>query len=765
VIHARTRRFVTAALAAVLTLGIPASALGAPATPAPTTGPAPAPTPAQTPPRPKVTEAQALAALREFFSIPEKRANFDYQGTLVTEGNKQIWRFEASYRDGNMGMGFTLGAVDAMTGRILQFSGTQMLPRPIRLGRLANEKSREDALVRAEALLKKVVPDRFYRLREATSLVLGYYNPAIENQGDVYNFTWVEYVDDIPFPASSVTVGVHKQTLEYVSLQVGLQDGLTFQRGPAKVTPEEALKVYQTEVTPALSYQPIPLSYPYGYSKIAEVKLLYSMGNMWRAVDAMTGQWAEEPTFGPPPGEEGKTPPEPEPVPAGDVTPVMASVLPLTKADARALAGVILEIPAEDLRSDEGMWMDEDLHRFSFYDEKMSASVQLDPKSGLIRNAWRNSYSPAISSMPRKDEPQPDPVVTPEMEELAKQAAFTVVQTYFSQVAGQMRLTLNDPYWTENPAQPTRHFRFTRQVNGLDLPNDSIYVSIDLSTMKWREISSNLTMGLEFPDPAGVISPEKAREAALAGRQPILIYRPVYPKPTQEGPYYGPMPQPTEAQLVYVLRPEAYSSQIDAMTGEPFVWSGYGAEELAAAYGKVDDHWAEGEFQYFLSRGTILPGQLAPEGPLSRGLAVALLLARGTEFDKPFGSNSGLPYTDLEGHAAYDTVRTAWNQGWLRPVDTETAFRPDAPVTRAEFAVWAVRALGYGNLARAESLITRDSYSDMADLTVEQRNAVNFLSALGLLGPAEKFRGAEPMTQAEGVALTARIYNFLLASK
>jgi hypothetical protein len=764
VIDARTRRLVTAALAAVLTLGIPASALGAPATPVPTTEPAPAPAPAQTPPRPKVTETQALAALRGFFSIPEKRANFDYQGTLVTEGNKQMWRFEASYRDGNMGMGFTLGAVDAMTGRILQFSGTHMLPRPIRLGRLAYEKSREDAWARAEALLKKVVPDRFDRLREATSLVLGYYNPAIENQGDVYTFTLVEYVDDIPFPASSVTVGVHKQTLEYVSLQVGLQDGLTFPRGPAKVTAEEALKVYQTKVAPALSYQLIPLSYPYGYSKIAEVKLLYSMGNMWRAVDAMTGRWAEEPIYGPPPGKE-ETPREPEPVPAGNVTPVKASALPLTKADARAMAGVILEIPPEDLRSEEGMWMDNDQHRFSFYNEKMSASVQLDPKSGLIRNAWRNNYSPAVPSMPGKGDPQPDPVVTPEMEEQAKQAAFTVVQTYYSQVAGQMRLTSPDPYWTENPAQPTRHFRFIRQVNGLDLPNDSLYISIDLSTMKWREISSNLTMGLEFPDPADVISPEKARDAALAGRQPILIYRPVYPKPTQEGPYYGPMPQPTEAQLVYVLRPEPYGSQIDAKTGEPFVWNGYGAAELADAYGKVDDHWAEGEFQYFLSRGTILPGQLNPDGTLSRGLAVALLLARGTEFEKPFGPTMDIPYTDLEEHAAYDTVRTAWHQGWLRPVGTETAFRPDAPVTRAEFAVWAVRALGYGPLARAELLSTRDRYSDMADLTAEQRNAINFLSALGLLGQAETFRGAEPMTQAEGVSLTARIYNFLLASK
>lgn len=769
--HYGSKRFVTAALATVLMVGIPGSALAAPGeqviiTNATTTPamPAPAPMPARETPKPKITEEQALDAVREFFSLPEKRPNFDYRANLTKEGTKLIYRIDATYREGNSTTGFSLGAVDAMTGRILQYSGWQMLPQPIRTGPLTNVESREDAKARAEALLKRVVPDRFASLKEGGPWQAAYYYGGNANQGDIYQFVFTEYVNGIPFPSSSVTVGVHKQTLAYMNLNVGLQEGLSFQPGPAKVTPEEALKVYQAAVTPKLGYHTKTVGFPYGYSIPGEVKLLYSIDNLWRAVDAMTGDWADEPNYYPGPPTPETPPPAPEAVPAGNVKPVKAAALPLTQNTAREFAAEILGVSAIDLRDDDYGYSDEQLYRFSVYQENNSASIHLDRKTGLIRNAWRSSSMEFSSAAPAEvsTKAEPEPAVTPEIEEKAKHAAITLVQTYFSDLRDQLLLTY-DPFWRENPEQPDRRFRFTRQVNGLEVPNDAIYISIDLRSMQWREISSNLTMGVTFPAPAGVISSEAARGAALAGREPILIYYPVYPDMTKVGPHYGPMPQPTEARLVYVLRAEPFSGLIDAQTGKP---SGLGSpDSLDAALDKVEGHWAEGEFQHFLSRGAITPDRLAPEGPLTRSIAVALLLGRSAQFNHyPFG-NGNVPYTDIEEHESYGAVRTAWNQGWLSPVGGETAFRPDAPVTRAEFAVWAVRALGYGTLARAESLVVRDAYQDMADLTVEQRNAVNFLSALGLVGPADGFRGTEAMTQAEGVAVAARIFNYLLTSK
>ncbi|MDF2630603.1 MAG: Propeptide PepSY amd peptidase [Symbiobacteriaceae bacterium] len=767
--HSRSKQFVSATVAAVLVLGIPASALGAEAPPAAVTeqatpakpAPAPAPAPAKKAPEPKITEAQALAALQEFFTLPEKRPNFDYQANLAVEGDRMIWRIEATYREQNSTTGFSLGAVDAMTGQILHYAGPQWLPQPIRTGPLTGVKSRESAKARAEALLKKVVPHKFAFLQEGGPWTSAYYYGGMEDRGDTYQFVFTEYVNGIPFPGSSVTVGVHKQTLAYESLQVGLMEGLTFQPGPAKVTPEEALKVYQTEAKANLAYYAFTVGYPYGYPKPSEVKLLYSIDNMWRAVDAMTGKWAEEANYYPRPEPE-KPLPAPEPVPAGNVTPVKAAAVPLTKETARAFAAEMLGVRAVDLRVDDYGYMDEQLYRFSIYDEHGSATVQLDPKSGLIRNAWRHQSGPMSPPSEGSAEAQPEPPVTPEMEEQAKQAAFAVAQTYFSDLRDQLQLT-PDPFVTENPEQSSRRFRFTRKIHGLEVPNDYMYVSIDLKTLKWQEISSNFTLGLAFPEPTGVISAEKALAAALAGREPMLIYRPIYPEMSPDQPRFGPLPRPTEAQLVYVLRPESNSGTIDAFTGEPGALGS--PSNIETAFAKVDGHWAEGELQYFIGRGTITGDRLAPDAPLSRGLAIAILLGRTNQFNHyPFGG-SDLPYSDIEQHDSYGAVRAAWNEGWLRPTGDETTFRPDASVTRAEFAVWAVRALGIGALARSESLQVTDAYPDLGGLTVEQRNAVNFLAALGLLKSGGTFRGNDTMTQAEGAALTVRIYNFLLAAK
>ena len=225
----------------------------------------------------------------------------------------------------------------------------------------------------------------------------------------------------------------------------------------------------------------------------------------------------------------------------------------------------------------------------------------------------------------------------------------------------------------------------------------------------------------------------------------------------------GPLPQPVAAELVYILAPESEFQLIDALTGDPTNWDGQPDSDLAEASRKVSGHWAEGELQYLLTRGIIAPGQLNPDAAMSRSQAVTLLLHRSREARGRTIRPVVLPYADLPtSHGAYDAVRAAWLEGWLRPAPDEKAFRPDAPVTRAEFVVWAARALGLGELARS-GLAVRSEYTDLAGLPAEQRNAAVFLQALGLLNPGAAFRGSDPMTQAEGAALTVRIYNYLVA--
>lgn len=748
------RRVTGATLAMLLALGVPAAAVQAAELPPVQTVSAPAPPNPAPLPAPTITSSQAEAALKEFFTLPQRSEQVELQWNLSRLGPKRTWDLRLTVRDANGATGFPLASVDAITGRVLRYGSYGMLPGPVRTGPLGPVRTEDEARARAWSLVQKLAPEKADVLKEAPVGVPGYVQrfsgSGVAVAGDVYDFTWVEYHDGVPFPGSRVSVGVKKQTLDYAFAYVSLDDSMKFQAGPAKVSAEEALKLWQAQANPTLAYQPILSSSPYGPAKTTGYRLVYTVGNVGRAIDATTGTWARD--FGPyPPAETDTKPAEPEAVPAGSVTPLVPQALPLSDAAAQKLALAILEAPeGTELQTGNTSSSQEKLLHYSFWGQGSYGTIEFEPKTGLIRSASKHT---APSWLPFGQ----SKTVTPEQEAQAKQAAFAVVQTYYSQLRDQVRLVAQPSTFGPQDNQ-FRRFRFVRYVNDVAVPAETITTSIDLSTMTWVEMGARWTTGVTFPSPAGAISSEQARETVLADRKPTLIYRPVYPPVTQDQLRKGPLPRPTEAALAYVLTPPA-TPQVDALTGHPV-----GAlSDLQAAYKQVTGHWAEGELQFMLARGIVRPDQFNPDAALTRAQAVALLLNRTQQHSGRRPSvPAELPYTDLpETDPAYGTVGMAWVEGWLRPLGDEQTFRPGAPVTRAEFAVWAVRAMGLGDLARS-GLTVQAEYNDLGALTAEQRNAVSFLRALGLLAPADTFRGAEPLTQAAGAALTVRIYNYLL---
>jgi hypothetical protein len=304
-----------------------------------------------------------------------------------------------------------------------------------------------------------------------------------------------------------------------------------------------------------------------------------------------------------------------------------------------------------------------------------------------------------------------------------------------------------------------RHFTFMRYVNGVPVNTDNIGVTIDLNTMQWRDFSCNWTTGVTFPSPEHVISPAEAAIKFYAGKQPRLIYQPVFPA-VVPGPYSTPAP--TKAQLVYVLESRPDASMVNALTGELTGYDGQPISAMAEAVQKVQGHWAGGALRYLLTRQALDLDTLNPDAPVTRLQAVQMLLQREP---MPYGRDmrpATLPFADIkQSDPGYNTVLAAYREGWLPSADT---FRPQEQVTRAEFAVWAVRALGYGDLARSPLSVT-PVYSDMKGLTGEQVNAIHFLHSLGIVGAGERFRPADVLTQAEGAVITARIYNYLLAKR
>jgi hypothetical protein len=774
------RRFASASIAMLLTIAAPAGAArAAESATAQSTAPVPAPPPppagsSTTPPQPvpfaeaKITQAEAEAAVTTLFKLPQPSEKVELQWNLSQYGNRLTWELQVNIQetDGS-GSGFGLASVDAVTGRVLRYGGYNMIAEPIRTGPLGAPHGMDEARARAWALVQKAAPEKADLLRPAPGGSPNqfeqyyYYGYGAANTGDIYNFTWIEYHDGVPFPASSVSVAVDKQSLDYVNMNVNLLDAISFQAGPAKLTAEAALQFWQAEAKPSLAYQPVQQSNPYGMAQPRGYKLVYSLGNLNRQVDAMTGTWVGNASPYPSPPAAAKPAGEPETVPSGSVTPVLPKALPLSDSDAQSLATAVLEPPqGAALRSNNDMFSEERLIQFHLFGQGNSGSIALDPKSGLIRNAYRYFNTQPMQPGASKDDSAAAKPVTPEQEAQAKQAAFAVVQTYYSQIREQLRLDPLPPFGGPQDSQ-VRRFRFTRYVNGLDVPNESVYVTIDLATMKWRDMNASWTNGVSFPSPGAAIAAEKAQETAMADRKPMLVYRPVYPAINKEQAVKGPAPQPTEAALAYTLTP-GIAPQVDALTGQAVGYDVVPASEVEAAYQRVTGHWAEGELRFALSRQLLSPVQLKPEAPLTRAQAVAMLLVRSQHLSRIGTPAAALPYNDLsDSDPAYGAVRMAWSEGWLRPVDADKAFRASDVVSRVDFAVWAARALGLGDLARTQLRVDA-GYKDLDGMPLEQRNAISFLRALGLLPAEDSFRPTQAMTQAEGAALTVRIYNYLL---
>jgi hypothetical protein len=754
----RLRRITTGLVLVTLTL---ASAVG-PAWAESSSGaavPAPEVAPPMAPveiirPEPKLTKDEAVAKLEQFFTLPEESANVRIEANLSTHGTTPVWDFVLVVQEGNGATGSGIATVDAVTGRILQFNKAYAAPGQIHTGPMDKVRSEAEARAKAIALVQQLRPAEAagLHLQEPES---GYDNYYGNGATEAYSFTFITEHDAIPYTAGQVQVALDKFTLDCLQFSAQLPEGIHFPAGPAVLTPAAALKVWREGVQPMLSYQPVMSGYTMTGGKPSVMKLVYRFDQGLVPVDAMTGDLTKPPYVQPDlaPGEA---------VPAGTTPSAKPAKLPLTEAAAMSLATMLLNPPdGITVQPERGMFQDpEGLIRLAWYSTGSNAFVALDPQTGMIRQAWQSGpvEQPRAEAVPGSEaKPQPAPVkATPEQESRAKAAAIAVVQTYFSDQLDQLRLQPNTST-AQYDQYPMRGFTFQRYVNGIPVGYDTISVSIDMRTMAWQSLNSNWTTGLAFPEPANLIEPAKAEEQFFEGLTPLLQYQPVYPEPVPGGMWDR---TPSESQLVYVLQPGP-SVMLDAFNGEALDYGGSALRERQAAFDQLKGHWAEAELRYALRTQAIAAEKLDPDAAMSRAEAAYMLPSANRNARMGWGAAVTLPFTDLTaGTAVYGVVAGAYSQGWLKPVDG-VLFRPTEPVTRAEFAVWAVRRLGLGDLARS-SLTVAAPYTDLQGLTAEQQHAAAFLQALGLLAPADRFRGADPLTQAEAAALTVRLFNFTL---
>ena len=82
-------------------------------------------------------------------------------------------------------------------------------------------------------------------------------------------------------------------------------------------------------------------------------------------------------------------------------------------------------------------------------------------------------------------------------------------------------------------------------------------------------------------------------------------------------------------------------------------------------------------------------GKFYPDRPITRAELTAII----TRFVRSTGTGATAPFTDVEGHWAYDNIAQAYKNGWINGYD-DGSFRPDVEITRAETFAMVNRMLG-----------------------------------------------------------------------
>jgi len=175
----------------------------------------------------------------------------------------------------------------------------------------------------------------------------------------------------------------------------------------------------------------------------------------------------------------------------------------------------------------------------------------------------------------------------------------------------------------------------------------------------------------------------------------------------------------------------------------------------------IDDiagHWGEENINYTASRGVLCgtdEGEFSPDMPVTRGMfATAMGRMHGIDTDL-YTQNAFSDVSENEYYAPY--IQWAANNGIIEGV-TQNEFMPEAPMTRLDMAT---AVYNYIDCYRfdVKSPGFYDTFADISDCAVEEREAIEYISRAGLVNGVDKgmFDPYGLLTRAETATVLSRV--------
>lgn len=686
----------------------------------------------------KVSREEAIAVVRKLFTIPEElgEPNVTIHQSRVNATWSLNWQPSKKQPD----MVSVYADVDAVTGEVRSFSqhkGTPDDPTPL-------SHTRDEAYnLAVEWLNKLAMPykEQLVYLDSPSAYGFGYYGGPNAS----YSFRWDRVAHGYNVRDNGVDIAINARTGALERFHLQWRTDLTFKMPEAEVNQDQALAAYRDHLPMRLQYQ--RFNKP-GTDEF-EWKLVYQPVTGFYplvSTDGKLADWSGVPLDMARYGNHRIVP--------APAAPYVAPGQPLTRDEALALAKKVAgrtDEPTGSSYREQGEETKTQLWDFSWHPERelkegeFAVDVQVDVGSGLIihYSSWGPHKQPTADQQPKIS-----------LEE-AQEMSIAFIRTYRPDLAGKSVMLVEPahPKYAGQGMPITNYYlRFQALRDNIPVAGNEVSMDIDAMNGQIRYFWANSSEGLkgEFPAPTGVITPADGVNSALnyQGLTPTWMT----PTPAGNGkePYREPV---TEAVIFFGPRRDHNMAALEAKTGAPLDHMGRDLIEMAKRPTDIEGHFAQREIELFWARGIFelkdgkfMPGEMATGADLTRWL----VLARGLRPYPSFNfaqsmARGGAPAQEaalkLERSADAPYFGAALQAGILVPEDFAEIDDPFGPITREQLALWAVRSMGYGRIAKMPSRIDLP-YADASAIGPKYANAVAVLHGLGIVAGGSDVRFA-----------------------
>lgn len=648
--------------------------------------------------KPNIELKQAIEIAKKALDLKTDGYDFSYN---YYENEKKTWMLQWNLKGGVSGSIYV--SIDAENGDILSMNiwssndqTTSKIPKY----------TKDQCLKKAEEFIKKMQPQNYKYVKLNNSF--DYYYPYDNIYSNTYNFRFVRYINNIPFPDNGMYVSINKNTLKVVGYSYQW-DEKELPSSTEAIKGEDGKKIFENKLGLELSYQAI---YDYQKNKIKPV-LVYSLKNGNYPIDALTGEILYN--YGPYFGQPIKGSENMEKAAGNNLTPeeqlsVDTNNKYIGSNEAAEVVKKYFPIPDKYKLESSNLFINKLENTASWYlqwyfrDEKNNEYGNISARVNA-ENSELMSFNVSSSDYAHKADEKPV---------FSKEQAKKVAEDFLKNIQpSKYQLTELREYNRNYPVENNEgyYFTFIRKFNNIPCPFNNFTVFVDsysgkiLSyTMSWFEI--------DLPSSENVIDLTDAYLTLYKKCDFSLKYIKTY---SPSGNNYS------DIKLVYSL--EKFNGYIDAKSKELLDYSGNPIREITpVSYNDIKNTPYEKDIKLLVEFGIIdFPGdKYLPYKQIQQKDFIKMLV----KIVNPV----------YEGNSDKDNYDVYYKIAVERKILTEKEINPNSPVTRQSAAKYLINSLNLGYIAKLNGIYS-SIFKDFKNIPNEYKGYAVLSSGLKIILP------------------------------